>query len=119
MKYFYINSQGYILVLMDTFSPKVMLLCTASADAKTVIDLLEVNVMVAPRLLNSQKPNKFYDWIKSRFDTDRKMEIFARVNNMRTGWISIGNELSYTSEVWTRKQIQQITAVKNIEIVKR
>ena len=41
----------------------------------------------------SQKPNEIYDMIESLVPKGYYLEIFGRRNNLRDGWITIGNEL--------------------------
>lgn len=41
----------------------------------------------------SQKPNEIYDMIEGFIPNGFYLEIFGRRNNLRDGWITIGNEL--------------------------
>jgi len=52
------------------------------------------DVLMAPRRHVSQKPDSIYDSIEGLVPGGRFMEIFARSNNLRKGWISLGNQLT-------------------------
>ena len=41
----------------------------------------------------SQKPNEIYDLIERMIPNGYYLEIFGRRNNLRDGWVTIGNEL--------------------------
>eukprot|EP00924_Labyrinthula_sp_SR-Ha-C_P002457 maker-scaffold_16-augustus-gene-5.18-mRNA-1 protein AED:0.67 eAED:0.67 QI:0/0/0/1/0.5/0.33/3/0/2013 len=43
---------------------------------------------------NSCKPEKFYEIIEVRFEKQaKKLDLFSRKNNLRLGWLAVGNEL--------------------------
>jgi N6-adenosine-specific RNA methylase IME4 len=44
----------------------------------------------------SQKPEQLYQVIESMMPGSRKVELFARNNNIREGWLSLGNRLGPT-----------------------
>ena len=51
------------------------------------------NVIVAERRAQSQKPNEIYEYIEQLLPGGYFLEIFGRRNNLRSGWVTIGNEL--------------------------
>jgi len=51
------------------------------------------DVLFAPRRGQSQKPPEQYDLIESFVPNGKYMEIFARRNNLRNHWHSVGLEL--------------------------
>ncbi|CAI2367938.1 unnamed protein product [Moneuplotes crassus] len=57
---------------------------------------LDTDVIVAKVRETSQKPDELYHMIERLVPTGRRIEIFARMNNIRPGWLSIGNQLRTT-----------------------
>lgn len=51
------------------------------------------DVIFAGRRGQSQKPDAIYELIERLVPNGQYLEIFARRNNLRNGWVSIGNEL--------------------------
>jgi N6-adenosine-specific RNA methylase IME4 len=51
------------------------------------------DVIFAGRRGQSQKPDAIYELIEQLVPNGQYLEIFARRNNLRNGWVSIGNEL--------------------------
>lgn len=51
------------------------------------------DVIYAERRGQSQKPERIYEIIEELVPNGRYLEIFGRKNNLRDGWITIGNEL--------------------------
>jgi mRNA (2'-O-methyladenosine-N6-)-methyltransferase len=51
------------------------------------------DVIFAERRGQSQKPTEIYEIMERLAPNGRYLEIFARLNNLRDGWVSIGNEL--------------------------
>lgn len=52
------------------------------------------DVILAQRRGQSQKPEEIYHLIEDLVPNGNYLEIFARKNNLRNYWISIGNELN-------------------------
>ena len=52
-----------------------------------------------------KKPSKLYRIIEELVPNGAKLELFARLHNLRSLWISVGNELQLREHVWmiTRK----------------
>eukprot|EP00924_Labyrinthula_sp_SR-Ha-C_P008562 snap_masked-scaffold_32-processed-gene-3.24-mRNA-1 protein AED:1.00 eAED:1.00 QI:0/-1/0/0/-1/1/1/0/329 len=51
-------------------------------------------VFYGKRSGNAQKPTEFYELIESNFESDAtKLELFGRKNNLRNGWLVVGDEL--------------------------
>lgn len=48
----------------------------------------------------SQKPDQLYDIIDMMMPNSRKIEVFARNNNLRKGWLSLGNQIGEVFEKW-------------------
>jgi N6-adenosine-specific RNA methylase IME4 len=48
----------------------------------------------------SQKPDQLYQVIESMMPGARKVELFARNNNIREGWLSLGNRLGHTFDTF-------------------
>eukprot|EP00210_Caulerpa_lentillifera_P002635 g2517.t1 len=51
------------------------------------------DVLLSQRRGQSQKPNEIYDLIEGLVPQGRYLEIFARKNNLRDFWVSIGDEV--------------------------
>jgi N6-adenosine-specific RNA methylase IME4 len=49
------------------------------------------NLLVAEIRKKSQKPEQIYTLIELMIPEARKIELFARNNNLRPGWLSLGN----------------------------
>lgn len=52
-----------------------------------------ITAMAAEKRCQSQKPAQFYDMVESIAPDGYYLEVFARRNNLRNGWVSIGNQL--------------------------
>ena len=55
------------------------------------------DVIVEERGIQSQKPNELYVRIERAIPGGTFMELFARNHNVRSGWISLGEELEHTT----------------------
>lgn len=51
------------------------------------------DVIYATRRGQSQKPDELYAMIEELVPNGKYIEIFGRKNNLRDGWITLGNEL--------------------------
>jgi mRNA m6A methyltransferase catalytic subunit len=51
------------------------------------------DVIMAERRGQSQKPDQIYELIEELCPDGKYLEIFGRLNNLRDGWVTIGNEL--------------------------
>ncbi|CAD8188317.1 unnamed protein product [Paramecium pentaurelia] len=58
------------------------------------------NIIFSPVRNKSQKPIEMYEIIELMMPGAKKVEIFARNNNLRHGWFSIGNQLGETYQKW-------------------
>lgn len=58
------------------------------------------NIIFSEIRAKSQKPEEIYEIIDLFMPGARKVEIFARNNNLREGWFSIGNQLGPQFEEW-------------------
>lgn len=54
------------------------------------------DIIFAPRRGQSQKPTEIYELIEELVPGGRYLEIFARKNNLRDYWVSVGNEVTGT-----------------------
>jgi mRNA (2'-O-methyladenosine-N6-)-methyltransferase len=61
------------------------------------------NVIFGEVTGKSQKPVEIYEIIEMMMPGSKKLEIFARNNNLRKGWFSIGNQLGEEFHQWTNK----------------
>jgi len=52
-----------------------------------------VTAMAAEKRCQSQKPAQFYDMVEAIVPNGYYCEVFARRNNLRNGWVSLGNQL--------------------------
>lgn len=48
----------------------------------------------------SQKPEEIYDLIEKMMPGSKKIELFARNNNLKEGWLSLGNQLGENYQSW-------------------
>ncbi|KNC87758.1 hypothetical protein SARC_00130 [Sphaeroforma arctica JP610] len=62
-------------------------------DLNYVKSTTHTDVIFAPRRGQSQKPEEIYHLIEALVPNGKYLEIFARKNNLRDYWVSIGNEL--------------------------
>ena len=60
------------------------------------------DVILSERRGQSQKPDEIYSLIEQLVPNGRYLEIFARPNNLRNHWVSLGNEVLSTSTADTR-----------------
>lgn len=58
------------------------------------------NIMFANVKGKSQKPDEIYEMIEKMMPGSKKIELFARNNNLREGWFSLGNQLGETFNEW-------------------
>jgi len=54
------------------------------------------DIIFAPRRGQSQKPTEIYELIEELVPNGKYLEIFARKNNLRDFWVSVGNEVTGT-----------------------
>ena len=59
------------------------------------------NLIFAEVRGKSQKPEEIYEIIEMMMPGSKKLEIFARNNNLRQGWFSIGNQLGEEFHKWS------------------
>ena len=59
----------------------------------------------------SQKPEEIYELIEKMMPGSKKIELFARNNNLREGWMSLGNQLGENYQSW--KNILTCDSCKN------
>ena len=52
-----------------------------------------VDVLESPISLQSEKPRALYQLIERLVPNGRYLELFGRLQNVRTGWTTVGNEL--------------------------
>ena len=67
------------------------------------------DVIVSQVRETSRKPDELYEIIESLCPTGRKVELFGRVNNLRKGWLTIGNQLD-GSEVHEHELVHALAA---------
>jgi len=54
---------------------------------------IKSDVIISQRRGQSQKPEELYEYIESLIPNGKYLEIFARRNNLRNNWVSMGLEL--------------------------
>jgi len=54
---------------------------------------LDCDVVVAEVRATSRKPDEMYPLLERLSPGTRKLELFARMHNLRNGWVSLGNQL--------------------------
>ena len=67
----------------------------AYAPAEAVPNV-SCDIIFSERRGQSQKPEEIYDIVESLVPNGRYLEIFARKNNLRDFWVSVGNEVTGT-----------------------
>ena len=90
--------------------------CLVGLKGKPKFDLkIDTDVIVAKVRETSQKPDELYEMIERLMPKGRKIEIFARHHNIRSGWISIGNQLgsTYITELFLKEKWENGELVKN------
>lgn len=58
------------------------------------------NLIFAEIRAKSQKPDELYEMIDLMMPGSKKIEIFARNNNVRAGWFALGNQLGPQFDKW-------------------
>jgi N6-adenosine-specific RNA methylase IME4 len=58
------------------------------------------NLIFAEFRGKSQKPDELYEIIETMMPGSKKIEIFARNNNVRPGWLALGNQLGPQFAKW-------------------
>ncbi|KAJ6238975.1 mt-a70 family protein [Anaeramoeba flamelloides] len=66
--------------------------CIIGIKGNPKLNIELVNSLISPRKGQSRKPEKLYEIIKSIFPDGIFLEIFARRNNLRDGFLSVGLE---------------------------
>jgi N6-adenosine-specific RNA methylase IME4 len=61
------------------------------------------DLIIADIRKKSQKPDQLYTIIDLMMPGSKKIEIFARNNNLRQGWLSVGNQIGEVFEKWRNK----------------
>ena len=51
------------------------------------------DIIFSRRRGQSQKPDEIYDYAEALVPNGFYLEIFGRRNNLRDGWVTVGNEL--------------------------
>eukprot|EP00239_Pterosperma_sp_CCMP1384_P010448 CAMPEP_0197864302 /NCGR_PEP_ID=MMETSP1438-20131217/42457_1 /TAXON_ID=1461541 /ORGANISM="Pterosperma sp., Strain CCMP1384" /LENGTH=88 /DNA_ID=CAMNT_0043482511 /DNA_START=24 /DNA_END=290 /DNA_ORIENTATION=- len=54
------------------------------------------DIILSERKGQSQKPTEIYELIEELVPDGKYLEIFARKNNLRDYWVSVGNEVTGT-----------------------
>lgn len=68
-------------------------LVAVKGNPKVAKDSLLSDVIFSERRGQSQKPEEIYELIEGLVPHGRYLEIFGRKNNLRSGWVTLGNEL--------------------------
>jgi N6-adenosine-specific RNA methylase IME4 len=63
---------------------------TSSTKSLEYISKVGADVLFAKALNKSEKPEELYELIEAMCPGSRKIELFARNNNIRRGWLSVG-----------------------------
>ena len=58
------------------------------------------NVIFSDIRKKSQKPDIIYEIIETMLPGSKKIEVFARNHNLRSGWFSLGNQLGEVYDKW-------------------
>ena len=58
------------------------------------------NIIISEVNNKSEKPKEIYDMIEKMVPGSKKIELFARNNNLRDGWLSLGNQLGEDFLQW-------------------
>ena len=66
---------------------------SSNADSMQQQSIPIPDVIYAERRGQSQKPEEIYEFIEQHCPNGNYLEIFGRRNNLRDGWVTIGNEL--------------------------
>ncbi|KAK7060338.1 methyltransferase [Paramarasmius palmivorus] len=71
---------------------------------------LDTDVIVSEVRETSRKPDEVYGLIERMCPGGRKIEIFGRKHNTRPGWLTLGNQLGATDQVWEEDLVARIKA---------
>mmetsp|Transcript_16000 Transcript_16000/g.37934 ORF Transcript_16000/g.37934 Transcript_16000/m.37934 type:complete len:334 (+) Transcript_16000:67-1068(+) len=86
------KSHGYYL----QHAKEVCLVAKKGADPDHAKRSVGSDVIFSERRGQSQKPEEIYELIEELVPRGRYLEIFARKNNLRDFWVSLGNEVTGT-----------------------
>lgn len=80
---------------------------------------VSTNVILSEMNQKSKKPEEIYEIIEKMLPGSKKIELFARNQNLRDGWLSLGNQLGENYQHW-KNIVTCDNCKKDIEIgVKR
>lgn len=65
-----------------------------------IISKISNDLIISDVRKKSQKPDQLYEIIDMMMPNSRKIEVFARNNNLRKGWFSLGNQIGEVFEKW-------------------
>ena len=82
------KSHGFYL----QHAKEVCLVGKKGGDPKTYQRNAGSDIIFAPRRGQSQKPTEIYEMIEKLVPGGKYLEVFARKNNLRDFWVSVGNE---------------------------
>lgn len=86
------KSHGFYL----QHAKEVCLVARKGDSPKGMVPGIGSDIIFAPRRGQSQKPTEIYDLIERLVPNGKYLEIFARKNNLRNYWVSVGNEVTGT-----------------------
>ena len=86
------KSHGFYL----QHAKEVCLVARRGATPPGLVSGIGSDIIYAPRRGQSQKPTEIYELIERLVPNGKYLEIFARKNNLRDFWVSIGNEVTGT-----------------------
>ena len=61
------------------------------------------NLIFSEALRNKQKPNEIYEIIELMMPGAKKIELFAKNQNLRPGWFALGNKIGDSFDKWFTK----------------
>eukprot|EP00759_Apiculatamorpha_spiralis_P033268 PhF_6_TR34611/c0_g1_i1/m.50393/K05925/METTL3_14; mRNA (2'-O-methyladenosine-N6-)-methyltransferase len=67
--------------------------CLVAVKGKVCNVKLETDVLVGHRRELSRKPEIMYEFVESLFPGGKYLEIFGRPHNLRSGWVTLGDDL--------------------------
>ncbi|ESK97456.1 n6-adenosine-methyltransferase 70 kda subunit [Moniliophthora roreri MCA 2997] len=71
---------------------------------------LDTDVIVSEVRETSRKPDEVYGLIERMCPGGRKIEIFGRKHNTRPGWLTLGNQLGPTDQIWEEDVVKRVKA---------
>lgn len=104
------HTKEHMLVGVKTPSPSSESPETELKFPKWVNRGVDTDVIVSEVRETSRKPDEVYGLIERMCPGGRKIEIFGRRHNARSGWLTLGNQLGPTDQICEEDLLERVRA---------